>query len=75
MGASPRIQVVDDDPIHTGSTEYTIPRSFSEIGIRTRDVLIKPFADMRTLRDAVDRLLKRGDKRNEGRVRDNHPSD
>ena len=52
--------------IHTGSTEYVIPQSLSEVGIGAQDVLVKPLADMRMLREAVNRLLMRGDQGNEG---------
>jgi len=41
--------------IHTGSTNYQVPASLAEIGIRTEDVFVKPVPDMNTIADAIRR--------------------
>ena len=51
--------------IHTASTEYAVPQSLADIGIRSRDVLIKPLEDMQALGGAIRRQFKAGDKFNE----------
>ena len=40
--------------IHKGSTEYSLPNELIELGLNSRDVLLKPFADMNILVEAVN---------------------
>lgn len=40
--------------IHTGSTEYSLPNELIELGLNSRDVLLKPIADMNILVEAVN---------------------
>ena len=42
--------------IHTGTAGYALPAELKRIGIRDEDVLLKPLADLRMLRDAIDRV-------------------
>ena len=52
--------------IHTGSTEYIVPRTLSELGVRAQDVLVKPVADTCRFREAINNLLIREDQDHEG---------
>jgi len=46
--------------VHTGSTNYKLPRELRAIGITRDEVFIKPLADMQVILDATARLLGRG---------------
>jgi DNA-binding NtrC family response regulator len=46
--------------VHTGSTNYKLPRELRDIGITHDEVFIKPLADMHVILDAAARLLGRG---------------
>lgn len=43
--------------IHTGSANYTLPESLSDIGITTGQIFIKPVADMQVLVQAIRHIL------------------
>lgn len=45
--------------VHTGSTNYKLPRELRDIGITHDDVFIKPLADMHVILTTVRRLLGR----------------
>lgn len=42
--------------VHTGSTNYKLPKELKEIGITHEDVFIKPLADMNIVLEAIRRL-------------------
>ena len=43
--------------VHTGSTNYKLPRELKDIGVTHDDVFIKPLADMTVVMNAIKRLL------------------
>ncbi|WP_028586714.1 response regulator [Desulfocurvus vexinensis] len=45
--------------VHTGSTNYKLPRELRAIGITHDEVFIKPLADMQIILDTAARLLGR----------------
>ncbi len=45
--------------VYTGSTNYSLPLSLADIGIRTEDVFRKPLHDMNVFIDAINRLSKK----------------
>lgn len=44
--------------IHTGSTNYNLPRALIDIGISEKQVFQKPLHDMGILADAINTLMK-----------------
>lgn len=42
--------------VHTGSTNYKLPRELRECGVTLDDVFIKPLADMTVILEAIKRL-------------------
>lgn len=44
--------------VHTGSTNYNIPRALADIGISEQHVFQKPLADMSVLVEAIHRLVE-----------------
>lgn len=51
-GVSPGTRFI----VHTGSTNYKLPRELKEIGVTHDDVFIKPLADMTVVLEAIKRL-------------------
>ncbi|MBU1001125.1 MAG: response regulator [Proteobacteria bacterium] len=43
--------------VHTGSTNYKLPREIRDCGVALDDVFIKPLADMNIIMDAIRRLM------------------
>lgn len=44
--------------VHTGSTNYKLPKELRDIGITHEDVFIKPLADMNIVLEAIKRLTQ-----------------
>ncbi|HPJ39151.1 MAG TPA: response regulator [Spirochaetota bacterium] len=44
--------------IHTGSTNYNLPRALSDIGLSENNIFQKPLIDMGVLVDAIQKLVK-----------------
>lgn len=43
--------------VHTGSTNYKLPKELKEIGVTHDDIFIKPLADMTIVLKAIKRLI------------------
>lgn len=54
-GVSPDTRFI----VHTGSTNYKLPRELKEVGVTHDDVFIKPLADMTIVLEAIKRLTSR----------------
>lgn len=44
--------------IHTGSTNYNLPRALTDIGLSENNIFQKPLIDMGVLVDAIQKLVK-----------------
>ncbi len=46
--------------IHTGSTNYSLPRELIDIGLNPRNILRKPISDMSHLRKRINEIIGAG---------------
>lgn len=44
--------------IHTGSTDYRLPKDLQELGMQEKHIFLKPVAEMAVLADAVQALFE-----------------